>query len=219
MARYVIGLKNFKNLKAKLNLSTIQQDFLIGSILGDGCLQLSKRGDSARLQIRNSSKYSEYVKWKYRIVDKWSPRGLILDKCNNSMYFDTVFHPKLFEWHQKFYQHKRKIIPQNISEILINPLSLAIWLMDDGNGYLRSKALRISSYSFDKDEHELLQKCLKDNFQLETSIFCDSKGYQLYIKAKSAAEVYKLIQTHICPVMDYKFARLNPVETTRQRPR
>lgn len=99
MARYVIELKEFRNLKNKLKLSTIQKDFLIGSILGDGCLQLSKGGDSARLQIRNSSKYSEYVLWKYDFVKEWSPRGLVSDKCNNSVYFDTVFHPELFNWH------------------------------------------------------------------------------------------------------------------------
>lgn len=219
MARYAIGLKEFRNLKEKLKLSTIQQDFLVGSILGDGCLQLSKRGGSARLQIRNSSKYSDYVLWKYDFVKEWSPRGLVEDKCNNSMYFDTVFHPELFNWYQNFYQNKRKIIPKDIVNILTNPLSLAIWLMDDGNGYLRSKGLRISTYSFKKVEHELLQKCLERNFQIETSIFCDSKGYQLYIKAKSAIEIYKLIRAQICPVMEYKFARLNPVETTRKLPR
>lgn len=91
--------------------------------------------------------------------------------------------------------------------------------MDDGNGYLRSKGLRISTYSFNKVEHELLQECLERNFRLKTSLFRDSKGYQLYIKAKSSIEIYKLIQAQLCPAMEYKFARLNPVETTRKLPR
>ena len=87
--------------------------------------------------------------------------------------------------------------------------------MDDGNGYLRTKALRISSYCFNGKENRLLQECLKNNFGIETKLYLDSKGYQLYIPSHSAVIVYELIRTYIHPEMNYKFTRLNPVETTR----
>lgn len=79
MGRYVIGLKDFHILKERLKLSAEQESIVIGSILGDGCLQVSKKGNSARLQIRNSSRHSGYVKWKYQFLSEWSPRGLISD--------------------------------------------------------------------------------------------------------------------------------------------
>ena len=100
MVRYVIGLKEFTALRNRLKLTATQEAVLIGSILGDGCLQVSKRGDSARLQVRNNQKYSEYVGWKYQFLRSWSPRGLLIDRCNNSIYFTTIYHPEILNWYR-----------------------------------------------------------------------------------------------------------------------
>lgn len=208
MGRYVIEYKEFAELRARLKLSITQEQVLIGSILGDGCLQLSKNGESARLQIRNSLKQSEYVDWKYQFFQEWSPRGVHDDNANQSVYFDTLFHKELGEWRDIFYPNGQKIIPAEINRLLTSPLALAIWFMDDGNGYLNCRALRISSYSFTEAENELLQGCLEDNFQVKSTICVDSKGYHLYIPVKSAVILFQLIQAHIHPTMQYKFARL-----------
>ena len=215
MQRYVIGLKDFKGLRQQLKLSSTQKAILIGSILGDGYLQLSKTKTNARLQIRNTNKYVAYVDWKYKFFCDWSPNGLVKDSANNSTYFLTIFHPELLYWKKTFYSNGRKIIPINISALLTHPLSLAVWLMDDGNGYLRSKALRISSYCFLKEEHRLLQDCLMKNFEIDSKLCQDSKGFQLYIPVRSSEKLFNLVRDYIHPSMLYKFARLNPVETTR----
>lgn len=215
MSRYAVSLRDFQLLRESLTLSKVQQAVLVGSILGDGYIQLSKNGQSARLNIRNSAKSKDYVQWKYQFFKEWSPRGLIEDDANNSIYFNTLFHPELLVWRNKFYQNGRKVVPHNIDKLLVDPLTIAIWFMDDGNGYRRNKALRISSYCFTGIENELLRKCLDNNFKIETTIYKDSKGYQLYIPVKSAIQLLQLIRAHIHPVMEYKFTRLNPVETTR----
>lgn len=208
MGRYAVEYKEFAELRARLKLSITQEQVLIGSILGDGCLQLSKNGKSARLQIRNCLKQSEYVDWKYLFFQEWSPRGVHDDTANQSVYFDTLFHKELGEWRDIFYPDGKKIIPAEINRLLTSPLALAIWFMDDGNGRSESKSLRISSYSFSIVENKLLQDCLRENFQIESTIHADSKGCYLYIPAKSAVILFQLIQAHIHPTMQYKFARL-----------
>lgn len=211
-----MGLKEFRLLRQILKLSTTQEDVLIGMLLGDGHLQLSRSGQLARLQIRNSQKQKDYVAWKYQFFRDWAPKGLVNDKANNSVYFDTLYHSELEFWHRKFYVKRKKIVPADVNLLFTHPISLAIWLMDDGNGYLRSKALRISSYSFAEEENQRLQGCLKDNFGLESALYEDSKGYHLYILARCAKTIVSLIQAYVHPTIMYKFTRLNPVETTRK---
>lgn len=215
MQRYAIKLNNFQELRRRLKLSFNQRAVLIGSLLGDGYLQLSKSKTSARLQIRNTNKQADYVKWKYNFFSEWSPNGVVGDLSNDSTYFLTLYHPELLIWKKIFYQNGRKIIPVDIRSLLTHPLSLAVWFMDDGNGYLRNKALRISTYCFSEEEHKLLQDCLIKNFGIDSTLYHDSKGHQLYIPARSSIKLFKLIRAYIHPNMMYKFARLNPVETTR----
>ena len=47
-----------KDKKSDLELSQLQKDFVIGTILGDGCLITSRSGKAARLQVSTESKVS-----------------------------------------------------------------------------------------------------------------------------------------------------------------
>lgn len=215
MARYNIQPKKLKALKRDLKLTQIQKAVIVGSVLGDGYLQQSKNGQSARLQIRNTTKQKQYVLWKYNYLKNLVVSPPRYDKYNNSWLFETMFHPELLPYHKLFYSGRKKIIPRNIAEIFREPLTLAVWIMDDGNGYKNYKALRISSYCFTEIGHWLLQECLRDNFGVSISIYREPKGNVIYIPAISAQKLFLLVSSYIHPVMQYKFARLNPVETTR----
>ncbi|KKQ65539.1 MAG: LAGLIDADG homing endonuclease [Candidatus Daviesbacteria bacterium GW2011_GWA2_38_24] len=204
-----------KEIKKTLLLSQIQRDVLIGTVLGDGSLKISRSGKAAQLQICHSFSAKEYVYWKQEIFANWifcEPRYY---QINNSLIFRTVSHPLIFEYMQMFYINKVKIIPKNISNILTSPFSLAVWFMDDGNGYLDRGAYRISTYAFGLEGNLLLQNCLKENFGLEVRLHKDSKGYQLYIPYGngSATKFRKLIAPYIIPKMKYKIERRSPVET------
>ncbi|MBI3984464.1 MAG: hypothetical protein HY344_00775 [Candidatus Levybacteria bacterium] len=204
-----------KEYKKSLNLSQIQRDVLIGTILGDGSLKISRSGKAAQLQICHSFSAKEYVYWKKEIFKNWvfcEPR---YHKINNSLIFRTVSKPEIFEYMRLFYKEKVKIVPKNISNILKSNLSLAVWFMDDGNGYRRNNACRLSTYAFGLEGNILLQKCLRKNFELYASIIRDSKGYQLYIPARngSAIKFRNLIVQYIIPTMKYKLEHRSPVET------
>lgn len=199
-----------KSLKTSLSLSEEQRQFVFGTILGDGCLITSRSGKSARLQVRHKVKHQEYVEWKYRFFSDWVTTPPRFDRFNNSWYFRTVSHSSLMEIKNLFYRGSKRFVPQNISNILRSPFSLAIWLMDDGNGYKRFSGFRISSYGFGLEGNILLKQCLEQNFSLTSTVFRDAKGYHLYLPTSNAVRLYKLVEPYIVSCMRYKFATLTP---------
>lgn len=204
-----------KQIKQTLDLSQIQKDVLIGTVLGDGSLKISRSGKAAQLQICHSLSAKEYVYWKKEVFSNWvfsEPRYYAI---NNALIFRTLSHPLIFEYMKMFYNGRKRIVPRNIDELLKSALSLAVWFMDDGNGYLKNGAYRISTYAFGLEGNLLLQNCLKINFGLNVSMWQDSKGYQLYFPLKNgtANKFRQLIEPYMLPKMRYKIESRSPVET------
>lgn len=197
-------------LKQTLHLTKVQKEFLFGTLLGDGCLITSRSGKSARLQVRQNIKYKDYVWWKYSFFKDWVLTKPREDPFNQSFYFRTVSHPELMSIKKLFYFETKRFVPNNIFDMLKSPFSLAVWMMDDGNGHKKYKCYRISSYGFGKDGNIMLQKCLLTNYSLHTILYKDSKGYYLYFRSHDAQQLYYLIRPYILPCMLYKFASLTP---------
>ena len=59
----------------------------------------------------------------------------------------------------------KKIVPKNIELILIDPIALAIWYLDDGTKR-NYNACRFATQSFSLEENLLLQSTLETNFKL-----------------------------------------------------
>jgi hypothetical protein len=87
--------------------------------------------------------------------------------------FYTYYDAQWTEYHNIWYQQippvnawvlYRKIIPENIVEILVDPLSLLVWYYDDGSKRLDCDGARIATHSWTKTENILLQNCLLKNF-------------------------------------------------------
>lgn len=212
MAKSPTNTRVLSNLKLSLDLSDLQKQLVIGTILGDGCLITSRSGMAARLQIRHNRKHQEYVEWKHKFFTKWVLTSPRLDPFNSSWYFRTISHPALMEIKRLFYNGNRRFVPNNIADILKSPLSLAVWLMDDGNGYAYKNyaGFRISSYGFGLEGNNLLKQCLEQNFGLEVVIYADSKGHQLFFPKRSALQLYKIVEPYLVDCMRYKFAALTP---------
>lgn len=125
-------------------------------------------------------KQKEYVDWKYQELKrfvKMSPMG--------SEYYDSRYGKKYFWWRfqtrrfpefkkvaELFYKGKRKIVPGNISKILTDPISLAVWYMDDGGRRKDCHGMFLNTLSYTKTEQIRLQKCLLKNFGISTRIHC-----------------------------------------------
>jgi len=63
--------KEIREMRHKLQLTSLQKSFLVGTILGDGCLTANVGKKNFRLQVEQSAKQKDYVWWKYQIFREW----------------------------------------------------------------------------------------------------------------------------------------------------
>ena len=203
--------------KESLALEPIQRDLIIGSLLGDGNIRFVARNREATFVVDHSVVQRDYVQWKYRLLRAWvltEPKTVSRTYHKNrerqltSFRFSTMSHPELTFWYNVFYRDGRKIIPANISEILVSPFSLAVWSMDDGNK--NHQAVFLNTQQFSQEEQELLRACLKDNFGLETTLnkhwlFKGKQLYRIRVTTASTKRFCALVKEFLIPSMTYKF--------------
>ena len=196
--------------KLSLNLNQTQISVLIGSILGDGTMRIGKNALNANLKVEQGLKQKDYVFWKYEVFREWvtTPPKISFRYDENripyekSWWFRTIRHPKLTLFHELFYKSGIKIVPKNIKDLL-DPLALAIWIMDDGS--LNRNKIDISTYSFRLDEIKLLQKALLKRFALKSNFYKDrDKGFRMYFSKKETQKLIPLISPYIIPNLAYK---------------
>jgi hypothetical protein len=165
-------------------LTKRQQAVLTGGLLGDLHVQKTPATtERCRLRFCHSVKQKEYVDWKYEIFkrefcEKTKPP--FVERSDNYIFY-TSYRDEFKEPHSLWYpvienpdpdvgQEFVKKIPLNITEILKDPLALAVWYLDDGTKRSDTESCRIATMSFSKEEHELLQVCLKQNFDISINI-------------------------------------------------
>ena len=196
------------------NLTSKQKEVLMGALLGDGALELN--GRYPRLRIDHAIKQKSYVEWKYEIFRGLTTRGIKqfsskLDSRTKKRYshckFDTISTPLLNEFYEIFYalgKKRKKKIPNDIVTLLRNPLSLAVWYMDDGYKRNDCNALRISTDGFTFEEQKLLQKCLKRNFEIETKLHRKGRYWNIYIPNSQVKNFCSIVKPYIISEMNYK---------------
>jgi hypothetical protein len=191
-------------------LSLEQQEILIGTMLGDG--HLEKNGKNTRLRVDHSQKQREYVEWKYKAFQEWTISGPRLidffDTRTSKIYHHCRFTTLSLEvfnvYREMFYHERRKQLPINLSSLLQSYRSIAVWYMDDGYRRSDCKGLYLCTSSFTLDEQYLLQKCLADNFMVDTKIHWAAGNARLYIPAKKAEGFCEMIRPYMIESMFYK---------------
>ena len=197
------------SLQARKNLflpvTDRQKDILIGCVLGDAYIaQLGK------IRIEHSIKQKDYVFWKYKELKSLAypslPRELthkikITSKEYQSIFFDLRQYFR--SWRSIFYKEKKKIFPK---DLLLSPLSIAVWYMDDG--CWTGKKCVIAIESFDLENGTNIQSAFYRQFGIESII---GKNRKLVIRKKSHDKFYGLISPYIISSLKYKIP--NPVTT------
>lgn len=193
-------------LKYESSLNEFQKQVLIGYLLGDGHLETWKNSQAARLKVEQGFKQKEFVNWLYEVFKslvKTFPKEKV-----NKIYFNTLSSSQFYIFHTLFYKNGKKIIPDNIEQLL-TPLSLAVWLMGDGS--VKSKECNgriINTHGYKKEEVNKICQILNSKFCLQTSIRRQKDGLQVYISAKSAEILNNLISQHFLPSFIYKLPRI-----------
>lgn len=189
-------------------LTSRQRDILIGSLLGDGSLQPLSSG-RARLRWDHSVKQAEYLWWKYYEFANFihlPPAPLVRFNPifrNTYQYVrcQSVAADVFGEYYRLFYRDKRKVVPDNIAELLTSPLSLAVWYMDDGS--LDKWGLAEIYTSFYDLEVTLLLQTLKRNFGLEGKIHYH-KGVHFSFSVAETRKLCALVRPYVLPLFKYK---------------
>ena len=184
-------------------LTAEQKAVMIGSMLGDGYLDKTTMGFS--LRFHHGIKQKDYIDWKYaqlkNIVN--SPPKVY----GSRVYFRTVSHPYLDQLRKVFYKNRTKIAPHKFLQQAINPLALAVWIMDDGTNELGSgQCLKINSQSFTHNEHKLFCRLLRDRFGLEANINKDRTYFRIRFHKISMPKLIRIVKPYILPTLFYKLS-------------
>ncbi len=206
--------------KKTLKLSKLQKEVLVGTLLGDGCLETQNNGKTYRLKVEHSLQQKDYVDWKHKVFKNWvltEPKirehsAFGLDR--NSYRFSTVSSGSFRFYAQQFYQNGKKIIPKLISKLL-TPLALAVWFMDDGSTKSNQhKALVIHSQSFSKFDLQRVIKVLEDKFQIKSVLRKrqDGSSYVIYLLSETIDKFISLVGEYVLSSMRYKLGTQLPKE-------
>ncbi len=196
-----------------MHLSKTQEAIIIGTLLGDGCLERNGRG--VRLRLDHGIKQESYLLWKYKelhtIATPSSPMKVHAYHKIHQRFYDSVrmytYSSTLLEsywWY--FYRDGKKNISQNISKLLTQPISLAVWLMDDGYKRNDCNAFRLNTDSFSKIEQRILIRVLKTNFDIDSVLHKKGKYWNVYIPQKSSKKFVEIVEPYIIPDLKYKIA-------------
>ena len=160
-------------VKASKRIGPHNEDILsvlVGSLLGD-CYGNKRSGEGTRFCYRQSIVHKDYLFWLYNFFytrgycSNLEPRKYtrILNKKSiikeHYGYEFNTFTFRSFNWiHDMFYHKGKKKISLKIENYL-TPLSLAVWIMDDGGW--ANPGVRISTYNFELKEVKFLVSLLK----------------------------------------------------------
>ncbi len=185
----------------------------IGSILGDGNLKyFSERTQNSQIYVAQHSSKLSYLEWlhsKYKSGFEMYP--IKSKKGYQQHYFISKPNKIMGSFRKVFYPKGKKIVPLEIEDLLKNPISLAVWYMDDGTLDKRSKYhfnSSIATYNFSFEECTKLSEVLNKNFGILVSVNQSKmreKIYpRLYVKSESMDRFISLVKPFVQPVFNYK---------------
>jgi|SRR3989344_4443173 len=183
------------------SLTQLQKSFIIGTLLGDGYLRQIKGRKDAFLEINHSITQKEYVEWKYEILKNLTRSGPKPRKGNGKRIayrFFTKQYPEFTKIMGLFYKNKKKSIP----DIVLDPMMLAVWFMDDGSRCSKENVY-LNTQQFSKENQYKLLGFLK-NVGLEGTLNKDKKYYRIRFKTSSILQLFGMIKQYIIPSMKYK---------------
>ena len=140
------------------SLTEKQQALIIGCLLGDGAMRCKT---NALLETNHAIKQKRYVDWKHKILCglvTTSPKSRRAGYRRIAYRFIARSLPVLTKIYRQFYRNGRKTIPE---DLVLHPLSLAVWFMDDGAKSYR--AIYLNTQKFSKQEQKRLIKVLRNN--------------------------------------------------------
>lgn len=198
------------NLLRAVPFNKKHKEFIVGHMLGDGCIYRDGKNSLYKMTISHSNKQEQYFHWKIAIMDPfvncWRENT---DKRKNSIMLNstTICHQEFNKYAKLFYDDQRiKHVPPDIANY-ITPFGLAVWIMDDGN-LNAGVNIRIATMCFTYDENIILRNMLKSVFNIRSKVmeykYRGKLYYQITINKRNSQILSDLIREYVIESMQYK---------------
>ena len=184
------------------SLTQEQRALIIGTIIGDGYLRIIPRRKNAFLEVNHSAQQKDYVDWKYSVLQSIVKSKPKLRNGNGNRIacrFYTRCHSEITDLFKYFYKDGKKIIPNSLE---INPLSLAVWYMDDGSR--SGGSIYLNTQQFSENDQIILQKLLLNQFDIISNLNKDKQYKRIRIVTRNAKKFCDIIRQFIPQSMQYK---------------
>lgn len=192
------------------SLNQVQSSVLNGTLLGDGSLRLAKGKLNALLEVNHSVNQKFYVDWKYEQFKEFVLTGPKARNGNGwriAYRFTTQSLPIFTSQYQRFYVKNKKIVPD---DLILDPLALAVWFMDDGSKSRTAVYLNTQQFSIE-DQYKLVN-LLYNQFGLQGNLNKDKQYHRIRLNTESTRRFKKIVVPYILSKFNYKLGD-DPVTT------
>lgn len=214
------GLQQSSNIRFnkpdELQLTLLQEQLLLGSMLGDGAIQKYKDSENAFFLETHGEKQWHYLGAKSLILKNCLPKfysdkrkSPSSDRVLCVQRFYTMKHKLFNDYWKMFYNSERKkIITRGTIEKLDVP-ALAVWYMDDGTLQIDND-IRLYTMGFSTNECHLLIDKLRSfnivaNIKFEYKESTQKSYPYLVLSKKDSNRFLNLTKGWCLPSMEYKF--------------
>lgn len=185
---------------------------MIGILLGDGSISIhnnTRYKVGGRFRFKQSINKIDYIYTVFCLMSHYCssyPR-FVKTKINRKNFYGveviTRSLPCFRELHRKFYREGKKVMPDDLYDILTYE-GLAHWIMCDGS-FVKGGGLYLHTQSFTIKECVYIINVLLIKFRIFTNLHMQRNLPILYFSIKSLKILYPHINSYIIPSMYYKF--------------
>ena len=181
------------------SLTEAQRSIIVGCLLGDGAMRCKA---NALLEVNHASAQRDYVDWKYVQLSDLCGTAPKLRRGNGrriAYRFTTLSLPGLTFFYREFYSGRRTVVPESL---ILTPLPLAVWFMDDG--CKSHRALYLNTQQFDFDSQKRLVEMLRVQWGLASTLNRDKEYLRIRIAVSSVGRFKDIIGPHLLKQFTYK---------------
>jgi hypothetical protein len=182
------------------SLTEEQKSILIGALLGDGTMRKKK---NAHLEINHCFAQKALVDWiysKFKSLVITEPKWRKGNGKREAYRFATQSLPILTPYYDQFFPNRKKVIP---NDLMLDPLTLAVWFMDDG---CKSRSsIYLNTQQFSKKEQIFLINLLKIQFGIDSTLNKDKTYHRIRIRTGSVRKFIELVERFVLEEFKYKF--------------
>ena len=152
-------------------------EFLTGTMLGDGSLEL--KGPRCNARYAEGSSNADYARWKadqlsrsftVRFKERLSSPHVRTGRRYRGWWLRTLTHPLLTVWRHAWYPQGKKIVPFDLVKKHLTPFALTVWFCDDGSSAHKDGLADLYPHAFSRVEVEWLASLLMERFGLPSRL-------------------------------------------------